>query len=324
MRARPGDRGPGRPHRRRTGPRVVRRPDALRHRPRPIPVARGRGVGDRAPLVRRTRDRRGRPHPALPSPWRRCCRCIATGCARTPAASPTSPGPRLRVAAGRRCARVRCFSRGKRDPPDARVPGGRGPVPVGRLPRGIGRRTRHSRPHDRSGGQLRPERVPALPRGGGHQGPGGCGRGRPALRHAATHPQLEAAPARATASASSPYAPQVRSTARPSSRWSSTATWWTEVPGVRRVDRAGSRSPRPAQASGHDALAVVGAGPPDAAGRRHPGVHGAARLVRPRQLQRRERSHWPGRPRGRDLLHDRDPEHDRVRRHRSRRRRTRV
>ena len=240
MRARPGDRGPGRPHRRRPGPRVVRRPDARRHRPRPVPVARGRGVGDRAPLVRRARDRRGRPHPALRPPWRRCCRCVRRS-RKHPGGRPTSPRPStaLRVAAGHRTTRVRCFSRGKRDPPDARVPGGRRPVPVGRLSRGIGRRTGHSRPHDRSGGQLRPGRVPAVPRGRGHQGPGGCGRRGPALRHPATHAQLDAAPARATASASSPCAPPARSTARPSNKWSSTATWSTEAPGVRRLDRAG-------------------------------------------------------------------------------------
>ena len=111
-----------------------------------------------APLVRRTRDRRGRPHPAA---------ALATvlplhrTAAQEPGGSRDQPWTAaLRVAAGHRTTRVRCFSRGKRDPPDARVPGGRRPVPAGRLPRGIGRRTGHSRPHDRSGGQLRPQTSP--------------------------------------------------------------------------------------------------------------------------------------------------------------------
>ncbi len=114
----------------------------------------------------------------------------------------------LRVAPAARSARVPCFTRGKRDPADPRLPGRRRAVPGRRIPRRLGRRTRHpgshhrhawsaSTPHD---AKLCLEGDAIKDQDGRRLRPGTCAA--PCARA-----PVPRSPPRATTSASSPCAP---------------------------------------------------------------------------------------------------------------------
>ena len=90
------------------------------------------------------------------------------------------------------------------------------------------------------------------------------------------------------------------------------------VPYIRnraRRDRRGD--PWPGPAAGQHPVAVVGARPARAAGGGDPAVHRRPGLLRPDGLPRQLGPHRSGQPDRLVLLHDRDAEHDRLRRHRA-------